>query len=177
MPPAPFFMEVTRLLSVLLVLFLFSASSMFSDKDLIPPDDKSYTVGPHLAHRPVIEMETILACVLHDFRLPFAGFFLPEDLDWWVLPRSTTWFNKFVMFEFDDKRWVKKFCMLKNVILKFSNLLAPHVQKHDTRYCRVVLVIVRVCYTLYKLTQGASLVQCSKCFGVGVTTVSEMLRE
>ena len=100
---------------------------MFLNEDLIPPDDKNHVVGLHLAERPTIEMETILTFVLHDFRLPFTGFFLLEDFTWWMLLRSTTWFNKFVMFEFDDRRWVKNFCMPKIIILKFSNLLAPHV--------------------------------------------------
>ena len=81
------------------------------------------------------------------------------------------------MFEFYDRRWIKNFRMYKNVIVKLAQWIALHVQKHETKYHKVVLVIVRICCTLYKLTQGASLLHCSESFAIKVTTVNEMLQD
>ena len=40
-------------------------------------------------HQTLVDMEIIVASVLHDFRPQNVGAILPEDLGWWVLPCST----------------------------------------------------------------------------------------
>ena len=81
------------------------------------------------------------------------------------------------MFEFEDDRWIKNFRMSKDSVIRLPNVLAPYVEKQDTKFRRPVHVLVRVACTLYKLTQGASLLICSEMFAVGTTTFSDMLRE
>lgn len=168
--------DVAILLPMLVALLQNAATAFFleNENNALEEDHSDGDVGSE--HRLFVQ-ETILASVRHDYRLRNIAFLFPADLGWWVLPRSTTWFSRFVMYEFDDERWIKNFRMPKGVVLCFVAVLSPHVQKQDTRYRRVVPVVVRVCCTLYKLAQGASLIQCSESFAVGVSTVCEMLRD
>ena len=66
--------------------------------------------------------------------------------------------------------------MLKGVVLHFVVVLTSYIEKQDTHYIKAIPTIVRVYYTLYKLAQGATLLQCSESFAIGVTTISKMLR-
>lgn len=106
-----------------------------------------------------------------------AALLLPPDLEWWVLPRSTTWFSSFVMFEFDDEQWMRHFRMTKQSELSLAAILRPHIEKLDTNYRPAIPIMVKACCVLYKLTQGASLMMCEDSFDVGKSTVCEMLRD
>ena len=68
------------------------------------------------------------------------------------------WFSQFVMYEFDHTRWIYNLRMSKAVVLCFASILTPHIEKKDTTYCRAILVVVKLCCTLYKLVQRASLI-------------------
>ena len=67
--------------------------------------------------------------------------------------------------------------MPKGVVLRLSSVLNPHVEERNTTYHKAVPVLVCVCCTLYKLAHGASLVQCSESFAIGVTTVYKILQD
>jgi hypothetical protein len=48
-------------------------------------------------HDALVHMNTIVAAMLHDFRLGHARSILNEELGFWVLPRSTAWFSHFLL--------------------------------------------------------------------------------
>jgi hypothetical protein len=55
-------------------------------------------------HNALVDMNTIIASVLHDFRLAHARTILDNELGFWVLPKSTTWFSQFLLHEYSDNR-------------------------------------------------------------------------
>jgi hypothetical protein len=112
-------------------------------------------------HRVLVGMNTVMSSVLHDFRVAHARSLLDQDVGWWVKPRSTTWFSRFFLFEYDDSRWIEIFFISKSSLLNLSRMLAPHIQRQNTRFQKAVPSVVKVACALYKLTQGASLLSCS----------------
>ena len=64
---------------------------------------------------------------LNNYRvcIMFSG--LDEDLGYRVTPRSTTWFSRFLLEQYDDKWWVQMFCMSKRSVFALSELLREHV--------------------------------------------------
>jgi hypothetical protein len=128
-------------------------------------------------HESLVNMNTILASMLHDFRLSHARAILDDELGFWVLPRSTAWFSQFLLHEYDDRRWVMNFRFTKAVIFRMEALLAPYCEKQDTKFRKAVPMRVRVACALYKLVHSASLLICSEQFAIGNSTVSGVLRE
>ena len=139
-------------------------------------DDESYMLLDACAD-PCFDIETAVGAALHTYRLCNLFFVLGEDLGYWVKPRSTAWFSKFLLNQYDDERWITMFRMTKPTVQNLAALLKPIVEKKDTKYRLAILVLVRVACTLFKLTHGASLFICSKMFAVGRSTVSTVLRD
>jgi hypothetical protein len=50
-------------------------------------------------------------------------------LRYWVKPRSTTWFSQFLMFLYDDSRWIEFFRMDKATIADMCYELRVHIEK------------------------------------------------
>jgi hypothetical protein len=113
---------------------------------------------------------------LHTFRLWNIFTMFDANLGYWVKPRSTTWFSRFLLEEYGQERWITMFRMTKPAVLALSDLPGPHVKKQDTKYRLAIPVLMRVALTLFKLTQGASLLVCSEMFAVGKSTCSAILR-
>ena len=90
-------------------------------------------------HRTIMTIETTIALVFYNFRLQNAGMILLEELGWWVLLRSTTWFSQFVLFEFDKSRWIHNFQMPKGVVLRLASVLGPHIEEKNTSYHQAIL--------------------------------------
>jgi hypothetical protein len=123
----------------------------------------------------VQNMNLVAAVTLHCFRNLNLQFLFADDFGFWVKPRSTTWFSRFVIDQFDDDRWVQHFRMIEATVFRLADMLSPHIRKQNTRYRLSIPVIVRVACTLFKLAQDATFIICSEFFAVGVSTVSGML--
>lgn len=139
-----------------------------SDDDMPPIDDIQ---GSSL------DLSILSSIVLHNVRLCSAYLVHNEDIGYWVKPRSTTWFSRFLMEEYTDDRWVQSFRMSKAAVHSLASLLAPNLKKKDTRFRLSIPVIIRVACSLFKLAHGCSLLLCSELFAVGRSTVSEMLKD
>ena len=120
----------------------------------------------------LVDMNTVVSLVLCDFLVVHVGNLLDPDVGWRLKPRSTTWFSRFFLFEYDDFRWIEIFCMSKPNLLNLSRMLVPHIQRQNMRFRKAVPLLVKVACALYKLTQGASLMSCSEQFAIGKSTVS-----
>lgn len=122
------------------------------------------------------DADDLLRSTLHNFRL-FTDFsFFDDEMRYWVKPRSTTWFSRFLVEQYNNTRWISMFRMTKPAVFALSDLLRPHVEKANTKYSLAIPVVVRVCCTLFKLTHGANFTVCSELFAIGRSTVSTVLR-
>jgi hypothetical protein len=65
-------------------------------------------------------------------------------------PRSTAWFTRFVIEQYEDERWVQHFRMTKSTVFRLSQLLAPHISRQSTWYRLAIPVVVQVACTLSK---------------------------
>lgn len=100
---------------------------------------------------------------------------LEEDLVYWVKPRSTTWFSRFLLEQYDEDQWLKLFRMTKASVFALADILKPTIVKKDTRYRFAIPIVVHVACTIFKLTQGASLIICNEMFMVGQSSMSMIL--
>jgi hypothetical protein len=91
-----------------------------------------------------MNIETIVSAVLHDFQLRNANLLLGVDIEFRVLPKSTTWFSQFLIFKYNDTRWVENFCMNKESFFRLSNLLRPVIQKQDTTFRHAIPTTCRL---------------------------------
>ena len=100
-----------------------------------------------------------------------------HELGYWVKPRSTTWFSRFVIEEYDDDRWSSLFRMTKASVFDLSHQLRPFIQKQNTKYRLAIPVVVRVACTLFKLAHATNTRSCSEMFAIGMSTVSNVIHE
>lgn len=101
------------------------------------------------AHLPPAEANSNAVAALHSFRLWTSLQFLGDNLGFWVKPRSTTWFSRFVLEEYDDDRWVQLFRMTKTLVFSLADILKPLIVKRDTNYRLAIPVVVRLCCILF----------------------------
>ena len=114
--------------------------------DVSPPQSHILRV-----HDALVDMNIVIAAILHDFHLVHARTILDKELGFSVLPRSTVWYSNFLLHEYDDDRWVANFRFTKAAIFRMAAVLAPHCQRQDTKYRRVVPMRVHIACVLYKL--------------------------
>ena len=171
--------EVMAVASTVLLLLL-SANRALDVPCLRESDDDNDNsvlsmTGP--CAEPSFDVDILTRAALHSFRLCNVCSLLGDDLGYWVKPRSTAWFSRFLLDQYDDERWVTMFRMTKPAVHSLATLLTPRVQKKNTKYRLSIPVLVRVACTLFKLTHGASLFICSEMFAIGRSTVCLVLRE
>jgi hypothetical protein len=171
--------DVMSFESTLLLLFLTTNQAL----DLPTCRETEEDAEEHFS---VIQSESFHACydvnvvtraALHNFRLYNISTLFDDDLDFWMKPRSTTWFSRFLMEQYDEQRWIQMFRMAKPAVFVLVDVLQPHVRRQGMKYRLTVPVIVRVACTLFKLTHGTSLFICSELLAIGKSTVSMVLRE
>jgi hypothetical protein len=100
-----------------------------------------------------------------------------HELGYWVKPRSTTWFSRFVIEEYDDDRWSSLFRMTKASVFELSHQLWPFIQKQNTKYRLTIPVVVHVACTLLKLAHATNTRLCSELFAIGMSTVSNVIHD
>jgi hypothetical protein len=174
--------NVEDFLPAVVVLLKNVADSLVESEDGIASDDSSPSDRVCVSrvtkvHDALVDMNTIITSVLHDFRLAHMRYILDKELGFWVLPRSTAWFSQFLLHEYSDDRWVQNFRFTKSAVFRLAAVLAPYCERQDTWYRKAVLVRVRVALALYKLVQGASLLIYSEQFAIGISTLYGTLRD
>lgn len=131
----------------------------------------------HAFDSPHSDYASLISSALHNFRLCTPFSYLDDDLGYWVKPRSTTWFSRFLVDQYDNTRWVEMFRMTKPSVFALAGVLRPHVEKQDTKFRLAIPVLIRVACTLFKLTHAANFTVCSEMFAIGRSTVSKAIRE
>jgi hypothetical protein len=107
------------------------------------------------------EVDCSIVVALHHVMMLSVFTIAGEDLGFWIRPRSTIWFSQFVVSEFEDGCWVQCFRMTKRAVFSLAEMLCLQIQRCDTRYRLAIPMLIRICYTLFKLAQGCSIFICS----------------
>jgi hypothetical protein len=68
------------------------------------------------------DIHDFAAASLHTFRLWNVFSMFDEELGYWVKPRSTTWFSRFLLKEYGQDRWITMFRMTKPAVIALSDL-------------------------------------------------------
>ncbi|KAL2612730.1 hypothetical protein R1flu_024422 [Riccia fluitans] len=99
------------------------------------------------------------------------------DGGWWVKPRASVWFNTHLMSSNEDERWLAALRMKRRTFLWICNSLEVHVKKQDTRLRPSIPVMVRVGATIYRLVNGVDYYEVADKFGVGESSVHEIMQD
>ena len=102
-----------------------------------------------------------------------------QQLPWreiWVKPRSGS-FWCIAENQWNDNDWVENLRMSHHTFEKLCEELAPFIQRRDTNYRKAISVRERVAITLYRLADTASYRTVSNLFGVGKSTVCQIVIE
>lgn len=165
---------------VWLLMLIFNAMSMPSTTATLTADmeDEDIVQLPSSPHdRAPSDTVELLLSTFQNFNFCSSLNVFHDEVQYWVKPRSTTWFSRFLLQQYDNNRWISMFRMTKPAVFALSQVLRPNIERKNTTYRLAVPVLVRVACTLFKLTHGANLTVCSKMFAIGRSTVSKILRE
>lgn len=124
-------------LPAVLVLLKNIVDSLVETEEVVGASTDVSLLQSHVmrVHNALVDMNIIIAALLHDFCLAHARTILDEKLEFWVLSQSMAWFSHFLLHKYDDDRWVANFRFTKAAIFRMAAVLAPHCQRQDTKYC------------------------------------------
>jgi len=94
----------------------------------------------------------------------------------WVKPRANT-FWCMAEDQWTGSDWVANLRMSQDTFLKLCQELAPFIERQDTNYRKAIPVRERVAITLYRLAGTATYRTVSNLFGVGKSTVCQIVLE
>ncbi len=109
---------------------------------------------------------------LHDYKMSCCLLGLGDELGHWVKPWLVTWFNHFLLTEYENNRWGDLFWMSKYTFMDICNQMRPLISKHDTRYKKASPIEICISCAMYKLAQGANTLTCSELFAIGWSFVA-----
>jgi hypothetical protein len=116
-----------------------------------------------------------------DFSLSFApavssilGF---SSREWHVVPRDTHWRKEHFLSDqsFLDVQFKTSFRLSQNSFFRLHSLLQPHIQKQQTHLHSTIPSEHRLAIFLYHVTQSSSYTSLTDQFGVGKSTVSNII--
>jgi hypothetical protein len=100
---------------------------------------------------------------------------------WYVKPRSLTWFKDFVQSVYDNERWKKLFRVGRATFMYLTESLHAKLEQKPPRSLaraiptRLLSVVKQLAVTLYKLGHGVSNFGVGELFGVEESTVSDVV--
>lgn len=104
-----------------------------------------------------------------------AGFTVQREV--WRHPQSSDWWEHVVLATFDDDRWRANFRMRRRTFERLCDRLAPRIVRQDTPLRRPVPVEKRVAVTLWWLATGSGYRTVAHLFGMGKSSVCEIVHE
>ena len=91
--------------------------------------------------------------------------------------RSEVWWNNVVMRTFTHQDWLQNFRMCKETFLYICNRLSPELERSDTIMRRPLSVQRRVAVCLWCLATPVEYRTIAHLFGIGRSTVFEIVHE
>jgi hypothetical protein len=85
---------------------------------------------------------------------------------WLGKPRNKTWFFRCLFIEYEDDWWVEFFHMSTSTLFKIVTKLKHIFLKQNSSWYwkHVILIKIKVCCSIYKLTHGVSFFVCDEFF-------------
>jgi len=81
-------------------------------------------------------MDAMTCTTLIHYRLWNVLPFFDEELGFWVKPRFTTWFSRFLLHEYNDSHWVQLFRLTEEVYILFSDASITYDSEgHEVSTC------------------------------------------
>ena len=95
----------------------------------------------------------------------------------WIRPgRTNAWWNNVISDRVIAEEWRENFRMSKTSFTKLCDELRPYLNKTDTRMRECLSVELQVAATLYYLADEAHYRKIANAFGIGLSTVSKVIR-
>ena len=94
-----------------------------------------------------------------------------------LIKRSGDWWEHIVLETFTSQEWLENFRLSKDTFDYLCTELTPYLQYQDTHLRKAVSVKKRVAITLWSLASPAEYRTVSHLFGVGRSTVCEVVHE
>ncbi|XP_077180375.1 uncharacterized protein LOC143831194 [Paroedura picta] len=95
----------------------------------------------------------------------------------WVDERSSDWWENFVWTRWDDDHWIANFRMSRGTFFELVEALRGRMERQVTGMRRPVPVEKRVAAALWYLATPQYFRTVAQQFGLGVTTVGDILKE
>ncbi|XP_028293795.1 putative nuclease HARBI1 [Gouania willdenowi] len=95
----------------------------------------------------------------------------------WTTTRSTDWWERVVMTEFQPSDWLDKFRMSRETFFYLCEKLRPRLTRQDTSFRLALPLEKRVAVALWRLASNIEYRTISNLFGVGKSTVCRCVRD
>ncbi|XP_068457353.1 uncharacterized protein [Clinocottus analis] len=95
----------------------------------------------------------------------------------WTTTRSTDWWERVAMTEFQPSDWLDKFRMSRETFFYLCGELRPRLARQDTSFRLALPVEKRVAVALWRLASNVEYRTISALFGVGKSTVCRCVRD
>ncbi|CAM4593079.1 unnamed protein product [Lepidochelys kempii] len=89
----------------------------------------------------------------------------------WARETSTDWWDRTVLWVWDDSQWLRNFHMRKGTFMELCDLLSPALKHKNTKMRAALRVQKQVAIALWKLATPDSYRSAGNQFGVGKSTV------
>lgn len=95
----------------------------------------------------------------------------------WCKPRSSDWWERVVLDEFQPNDWLENFRMSKETFFHVCNKLKPMVSRRNTHLRPALPLEKRVAVAFWRLATNVEYRTISHLFGIGRSTVCKCVRE
>ncbi|XP_067871924.1 uncharacterized protein [Heterodontus francisci] len=95
----------------------------------------------------------------------------------WCKPRSSDWWERVVMKDFQPNDWLENFRMSKETFFHICNKLKPMVSRRNTHLRPALPLEKRVAVAFWRLATNVEYRTISHLFGIGRSTVCKCVRE
>ena len=149
--------DLLSVVSTLLMIFLNTHNNLATSS--IPaeaPTLDEFNVDLEESVRNIDNIHCTLIAAWYSFQLCNNLILGDIELGYWVKSRSTTWFSRFVIEDYNDEQWSSLFRMTKSSVFELSHQLQPLIEKQNTKYRLAIIVIVRVACTLLNLAHATN---------------------
>nr|XP_008119622.1 PREDICTED: uncharacterized protein LOC103280956 isoform X2 [Anolis carolinensis]XP_016853196.1 PREDICTED: uncharacterized protein LOC103280956 isoform X2 [Anolis carolinensis] len=102
----------------------------------------------------------------------------PLPRRWWVSPSTNpNWWEVFVRETYDDARWIEHFRMSRSTLFEIAEVLRPKLERQRTIMREAIAVEKRVAIAVWYLSNRERYREAAIQFGIGRTTVGEIVLE
>uniref|UniRef100_A0A8D2LCT2 Uncharacterized protein n=1 Tax=Varanus komodoensis TaxID=61221 RepID=A0A8D2LCT2_VARKO len=153
--------------------YLFSIGRQQRRRELIGQFFRKYFLKANRSHRVLRKRRTKRAAAF--LALLDSG---PIPRRWWVSPTtSRNWWENFVQADSGDEKWIEHFRMSRGTLFEIADMLRPQLERQKTTMREAISVEKRVAIAVWWLSNLECYREVATQFGVGRSTVGEIVLE